>query len=181
MHDALSFAFCMVAICASSSEKDKHLHRAHVVLPPSLPSPACASSSDCDRRLHRAHGIPPLFFPPPSLPSPVSSLCEATWGHCKGCMQDYKPNARDWLSSYWKGFMSPDQMARIRNTGVPMDFLKEVAPTSCLPLVYCCNYFHTSHCVYICLCTVPHVCLLCIAATCLTPAACKVCLRLHRL
>ena len=42
------------------------------------------------------------------------------------CVQDYKPNARDWLSSYWKGFMSPDQMARIRNTGVPMDFLKEV-------------------------------------------------------
>ncbi|KAL0048536.1 hypothetical protein WJX82_005284 [Trebouxia sp. C0006] len=40
--------------------------------------------------------------------------------------KDYKPNARDWLSSYWKGFMSPDQMARIRNTGVPMDFLKEV-------------------------------------------------------
>ena len=42
-------------------------------------------------------------------------------------VQDYKPNARDWLSSYWKGFMSPDQMARIRNTGVPMDFLKEVS------------------------------------------------------
>lgn len=41
-------------------------------------------------------------------------------------MQDYKPNARDWLSSYWKGFNSPDQIARIRNTGVPMDFLKEV-------------------------------------------------------
>ena len=42
-------------------------------------------------------------------------------------MQDYKPNARDWLSSYWKGFNSPDQIARIRNTGVPMDFLKEVS------------------------------------------------------
>ena len=41
-------------------------------------------------------------------------------------VQDYKPSARDWLSSYWKGFMSPDQMARIRNTGVPMNFLKEV-------------------------------------------------------
>ena len=42
-------------------------------------------------------------------------------------LQDYQPNAGDWLSSYWKGFMSPDQMARIRNTGVPMDFLKEVS------------------------------------------------------
>ena len=41
-------------------------------------------------------------------------------------LQEYKPSARDWLSSYWKGFMSPDQMARIRNTGVPMEFLKEV-------------------------------------------------------
>ncbi|KAK9823376.1 hypothetical protein WJX72_002327 [[Myrmecia] bisecta] len=40
--------------------------------------------------------------------------------------KDYKPEARDWLSSYWKGFMSPHQQARIRNTGVPMDFLKEV-------------------------------------------------------
>lgn len=41
-------------------------------------------------------------------------------------LQEYKPSARDWLSSFWKGFFSPDQMARIRNTGVPMDFLKEV-------------------------------------------------------
>ena len=31
--------------------------------------------------------------------------------------------------------MSPDQMARIRNTGVPMDFLKEVvlAPYKTMP------------------------------------------------
>jgi 2-oxoglutarate dehydrogenase E1 component len=45
---------------------------------------------------------------------------------CFETAKDYKPKASDWLSSYWKGFMSPDQMARIRNTGVPMDFLKEV-------------------------------------------------------
>ena len=31
--------------------------------------------------------------------------------------RDYKPQARDWLSSYWSGFMSPNQKARIRNTG----------------------------------------------------------------
>ena len=46
-------------------------------------------------------------------------------------LQEYKPSARDWLSSYWKGFMSPDQMARIRNTGVPMEFLKEVGCKRC--------------------------------------------------
>ncbi len=99
---------------------------------------------------------PPLPCPP--LPSPVSRLCEATRGHCKAYVQDYKPNARDWLSSYWKGFMSPDQMARIRNTGVPMDFLKEVRPTSHVVYVHCCDYFHTCDRLHICFCTVP-VCL----------------------
>ena len=39
---------------------------------------------------------------------------------------DYKPEAKDWLSSYWEGFLSPRQMARVRNTGVPLDVLKEV-------------------------------------------------------
>ena len=39
--------------------------------------------------------------------------------------RDYKPEAKDWLSSYWAGFNSPNQIARIRNTGVPMNFLKE--------------------------------------------------------
>ncbi|KAL4441839.1 hypothetical protein ABPG77_003755 [Micractinium sp. CCAP 211/92] len=40
--------------------------------------------------------------------------------------KDYKPKKGDWLSSYWAGFMSPHQHSRIRNTGVPMDLLKEV-------------------------------------------------------
>jgi hypothetical protein len=31
--------------------------------------------------------------------------------------KDYKPSAKDWLSSYWSGFMGPNQKARIRNTG----------------------------------------------------------------
>jgi len=38
----------------------------------------------------------------------------------------YKPKMSEWLSSVWKGFMSPSQTSRIRNTGVPMDLLKEV-------------------------------------------------------
>jgi hypothetical protein len=37
--------------------------------------------------------------------------------------RDYVPQARDWLSSYWSGFMSPNQKARIRNTGEPPDWL----------------------------------------------------------
>lgn len=32
--------------------------------------------------------------------------------------KDYVPEAKDWLSSYWTGFMGPHQKARIRNTGV---------------------------------------------------------------
>ena len=40
--------------------------------------------------------------------------------------KDYKAEARDWLSSFWAGFNSPSQTSRIRNTGVPMEFLKEV-------------------------------------------------------
>ncbi len=84
----------------------------------------------------------PLPLPPaPPPPQPNVQMC--TWSHCEGCVQDYKPNARDWLSSYWKGFMSPDQMARIRNTGVPMDFLKEVPLTSRGFPVHRCNCFRT--------------------------------------
>ncbi|PRW57990.1 2-oxoglutarate mitochondrial-like isoform B [Chlorella sorokiniana] len=40
--------------------------------------------------------------------------------------KEYKPKKSDWLSSYWAGFMSPSQHSRIRNTGVPMDLLREV-------------------------------------------------------
>jgi len=31
--------------------------------------------------------------------------------------KDYVPNKRDWLSAYWTGFKSPEQISRIRNTG----------------------------------------------------------------
>lgn len=34
--------------------------------------------------------------------------------------------ASDWLSSKWSGFLSPRQMARIRNTGVPVQKLREI-------------------------------------------------------
>jgi 2-oxoglutarate dehydrogenase E1 component len=34
--------------------------------------------------------------------------------------------AKDWLSSYWSGYNSPSQMSRIRNTGMPLEVLKEV-------------------------------------------------------
>lgn len=33
--------------------------------------------------------------------------------------KEYVPSAKDWLSSYWSGFMGPHQKARIRNTGEP--------------------------------------------------------------
>jgi 2-oxoglutarate dehydrogenase E1 component len=48
--------------------------------------------------------------------------------------KDYVPAAKDWLSSYWEGFHGPNQLSRIRNTGVPMDVLKRVgAAVTALP------------------------------------------------
>ncbi|KAH9603701.1 hypothetical protein KSS87_007452 [Heliosperma pusillum] len=35
-------------------------------------------------------------------------------------------NKRDWLSAYWLGFKSPEQLSRIRNTGVKPEILKNV-------------------------------------------------------
>lgn len=31
--------------------------------------------------------------------------------------KDYVPKRRDWLSSHWSGFKSPEQLSRVRNTG----------------------------------------------------------------
>ena len=45
--------------------------------------------------------------------------------------KDYVPKERDWLASHWKAFKSPEQLSRIRNTGVPMDALKEVGQAIC--------------------------------------------------
>jgi len=43
--------------------------------------------------------------------------------------KDYKQEKGDWLSSVWSGFNSPSQTSRIRNTGVPADFLRQVGMT----------------------------------------------------
>ncbi|XP_058099090.1 uncharacterized protein LOC131243620 [Magnolia sinica] len=40
--------------------------------------------------------------------------------------KDYVPTKRDWLANYWSGFKSPEQLSRIRNTGVKPDILKNV-------------------------------------------------------
>ncbi|KAK2991202.1 hypothetical protein RJ640_027174 [Escallonia rubra] len=40
--------------------------------------------------------------------------------------KDYIPKKRDWLSAYWSGFKSPEQLSRIRNTGVNPEILKNV-------------------------------------------------------
>jgi len=31
--------------------------------------------------------------------------------------KDYLPKKRDWLSTNWAGFKSPEQISRVRNTG----------------------------------------------------------------
>ncbi|KAJ1394511.1 thiamine diphosphate-binding fold [Sesbania bispinosa] len=40
--------------------------------------------------------------------------------------KDYVPQRRDWLSTYWSGFKSPEQLSRIWNTGVKPEILKSV-------------------------------------------------------
>ncbi|KAL0429457.1 UNVERIFIED_CONTAM: 2-oxoglutarate dehydrogenase, mitochondrial [Sesamum radiatum] len=40
--------------------------------------------------------------------------------------KEYVPQRRDWLSAYWAGFKSPEQLSRIRNTGVKPEILKNV-------------------------------------------------------
>ncbi|CAI9260816.1 unnamed protein product [Lactuca saligna] len=40
--------------------------------------------------------------------------------------KDYAQKKRDWLSAYWSGFKSPEQLSRIRNTGVKPEILKNV-------------------------------------------------------
>lgn len=40
--------------------------------------------------------------------------------------KDYIPKRRDWLSAYWLGFKSPEQLSRVRNTGVKPEILKTV-------------------------------------------------------
>ncbi|CAM8929696.1 unnamed protein product [Rhodiola kirilowii] len=40
--------------------------------------------------------------------------------------KDYVPRKRDWLSAYWAGFKSPEQLSRVRNTGVKPEILKNV-------------------------------------------------------
>ena len=54
--------------------------------------------------------------------SNISKLLSSEYEQAK----DYKQEKGDWLSSVWSGFNSPSQTSRIRNTGVPIDFLKEV-------------------------------------------------------
>lgn len=40
--------------------------------------------------------------------------------------RNYVPKKRDWLSAFWAGFKSPEQISRSRNTGVKPEILKRV-------------------------------------------------------
>ncbi|XWS56551.1 hypothetical protein CRYUN_Cryun09bG0095100 [Craigia yunnanensis] len=41
-------------------------------------------------------------------------------------IKDYVPKRRDWLSAYWTGFKSPEQLSCVQNTGVKPEILKNV-------------------------------------------------------
>ncbi|XP_019181255.1 PREDICTED: 2-oxoglutarate dehydrogenase, mitochondrial-like [Ipomoea nil] len=40
--------------------------------------------------------------------------------------KDHATKKRDWLSAFWFGFKSPEQLSRVRNTGVKPEILKDV-------------------------------------------------------
>ena len=48
----------------------------------------------------------------------VASILNEEFNNSK----DYVPKKRDWLSAYWTGFKSPEQISRIRNTGYENSF-----------------------------------------------------------
>lgn len=56
------------------------------------------------------------------LESRVYSILQEEFDNSK----DYVPSTRDWLSAFWSGFKSPEQLSRIRNTGVKPEILKSV-------------------------------------------------------
>lgn len=57
-----------------------------------------------------------------ALHDKVSSILNEEFINSK----EYVPNRRDWLAAYWTGFKSPEQLSRIRNTGVKPEILKNV-------------------------------------------------------
>ncbi|GLJ06329.1 hypothetical protein SUGI_0036560 [Cryptomeria japonica] len=57
-----------------------------------------------------------------ALHSKVNSILNEEFVDSK----EYVPNRRDWLSAYWTGFKSPEQLSRRRNTGVKPEILKNV-------------------------------------------------------
>ena len=89
--------------------------------------------------LHEPGTRQTLIVRPPqakSLRDNVTSILQREFEAAK----EYVPSAKDWLSSYWSGFMSPHQKARIRNTGAPCrrfllhdsgQLLEGAAPGSC--------------------------------------------------
>ena len=52
----------------------------------------------------------------------VSSTLDRAFEESK----DYVPQPRDWLASHWKGFKGPDQLSKIKQTGVKMETLLKV-------------------------------------------------------
>jgi 2-oxoglutarate dehydrogenase E1 component len=52
----------------------------------------------------------------------VSSILENAYANTKS----YKSKQSDWLESKWKNFKGPEQLSRIRETGVSMEVLKKV-------------------------------------------------------
>ncbi|XP_057848262.2 2-oxoglutarate dehydrogenase, mitochondrial [Cryptomeria japonica] len=68
-----------------------------------------------------------------ALHSKVNSILNEEFVNSK----EYVPNRPDWLSVYWTGFKSPEQLSRRRNTGVKPEILKNVGKAiTTLPKIF---------------------------------------------
>ena len=65
----------------------------------------------CSSNPHATPSLPRLEASPPARSPPRASA---------------RPQQKDWLASHWHGFMSPAQLSRSRNTGVPAELLASV-------------------------------------------------------
>lgn len=56
----------------------------------------------------------------------IQARCMAAYNQGHEESKVYQPKTSDWLESVWKGFKSPAQLSRIKNTGVPVATLKTI-------------------------------------------------------
>lgn len=61
----------------------------------------------------------------------IRARAEGVYAEAWDRSKDFKTEKSDWLTSKWKGFHSPEQLSKIRPTGVPAEILKKIGNALC--------------------------------------------------